>query len=510
MKNLIFLLVILAPYSSYSQVSDNTDNNDTGNFRKYEIDKLEDEVTHSSLPRVMFDFSKPESITLPKRLKKGSFYQVDISGINLNNYMVIVNSQDTVYGSPLNFPTFGTVDLSSLSELVGKLNTTKISTVVDQKLTVPDSVSTVVEKINIINSVLAEFYEAIDADIAEAKVKLNLKKEIEATIARVTLLSIDKLALLFAVKSEIDAHRRSYMVNRVLSKVGKLSTDVTIGIESDIVLYDEIRIRLKKNQLDVAMNLKNLIEFIGREDVRKTLADAKNLKLKKDLTNGQKALQNLLKKMDDLALLISVENVEKQLVSVVYLYKENRYTSLPIQYNGEQAVLDIKFIPKDSASILQPYTLPTLVFPKRNSYWSVGPSVYYARFLEQRVGLETNKVDTTLSYSLLGEKPLRGEIGAALLLRGGCQFGGGPVGAHVAAGTGLSLGSEIRPRMLFGGGFTLGERHSLAIDFGGIAGYINVLSESADFNKEYFEVPEVLVSKLAFEYFYSVGYTYRF
>ena len=105
---------------------------------------------------------------------------------------------------------------------------------------------------------------------------------------------------------------------------------------------------------------------------------------------------------------------------------------------------------------------------------------------------------------------MNSEIGAALLLRGGIKVADYGLGVHASVGTGLSLGDEVQPRMLFGAGVTYGQVHSLSVDLGGIAGYVKRISDGADFQNEYVEKPSLLVNALRLEYFVSVGYAFRF
>jgi hypothetical protein len=64
---------------------------------------------------IKFSFSNPLAIKYPKKIKSGDFYKVVVEGINLNNYIVQLQNSDTVYSAKaLDFPVFGSVDISDL------------------------------------------------------------------------------------------------------------------------------------------------------------------------------------------------------------------------------------------------------------------------------------------------------------------------------------------------------------------------------------------------------------
>lgn len=190
------------------------------------------------------------------------------------------------------------------------------------------------------------------------------------------------------------------------------------------------------------------------------------------------------------------------------LNPNDEFISLPIQLTGEEAKMELTFIPKDQKSGLQTYRMPPFKFPKRRMYWSVSSTLYYSGMKTERVGLESVSKNDTAFVSLYKEEPLKGEIGTALLLRGGWYLGKG-FGAHISAGTAVSLGEKVKPRGVVGAGLSFGDKHSLTLDGGLSVGYTQVLSKAADFNKYYEGKPEVVIDQLKWSYFIGVGYAFR-
>ena len=122
MKNILLLLTsYLIVQIAYSQDKESQDIKKGENCEipksTRDLDNVEEE-TINCFPKVSFDFRYRNSITIPKKLKPGDFYQVVVSNINLNDYKVVVEGTDTIFSSPLSFPTFGSIDLSSLQNII--------------------------------------------------------------------------------------------------------------------------------------------------------------------------------------------------------------------------------------------------------------------------------------------------------------------------------------------------------------------------------------------------------
>lgn len=536
MKALLCTFFILVPLMAFSQENTNKKATDPvseiENLKKRvsELERIKSKVriagkeeTYHSFPKIKFDFKKPDSITIPRKIKEGEFYQIQVTGINLNQYVLVMENSDTVYSTPLSFPVFGTLDLSSLSNLVsslavstgisGDLQLTKALSMINKSF--PQEKSIRKDSLEKADEDIARLFEEYIRDMAQQKKKEDLRGLITSRVKKEATQASVYLAKLKNANEAIDDKKYSYMAYRVLRQTDDTSDNYKPLIKDDLKVYADLRSLLKELKDDIDADAKSIKDFTETDSIKVFLADTKNVDLKDNLAKAEKVLTEAAGKTAKALDMISSDNIEKQLRSVVNLYTDNSYTSLPIQYNGEQAMAKIKFIPKDSASALQSFYLPAIKFPHQRFYWSVGPSIYYANLMSERVGTQTIQVnDSTQRYQILKESPLEGEMGAALLLRGGAKLWKPSMwlpslGLHFTAGTGLSLGEEVRPRMLLGGGITLGQKHSLAIDAGWIGGYVQVVSASADYNQLYIEKPAVLVNDFKSKLFWSVGYAFR-
>lgn len=104
--------------------------------------------------------------------------------------------------------------------------------------------------------------------------------------------------------------------------------------------------------------------------------------------------------------------------------KENnadwKYTSLPIQMNGERTKLDIKIIPQK-----EEYGLPSyhtqIQFPRRKSFYvGVGMSFYGALFRSEGCSVEGIQIDSvTANYRIKDEGYKKGEVGVTTLIHFG-------------------------------------------------------------------------------------------
>lgn len=524
MRNLFYLLLFLLPVSALSQ-ADTDEQPKSLETRIKKLEKIKNKIKISGveqtflfIPKVKFNFSKPDKITIPRKIKEGDFFQIEVTDLNLNRYIVQLETDDTIYSQPLSFPTFGTLDLSSLSSLVAKLPQISLTKSADQPIlnkALSDlfkfnfqSDSPLNKNFLDINALVIDGSKLIDLEMAEAKKVKDTRKLIEAMIKKTTV-NIEKyLKELKIANDAIEEKKYTYMAYRIQRKTNDIPNIDSPDIKKDLQDFDEYRSTLKGLKETISLDIKNLETFIDTDAVKVLLAQTVNIDLKEKVEKVQKALSTSSTQTAKAISIISTDNIEKQLIAVLNLYKENTYTSLPIQFHGEQAKVSIKFIPKDSSSNLQTYILPEIRFPQRKWYWSIGPSMYYSPKMEnERVGIES---DSSTQFKLLEESPLEGELGTAILLRGGTKIMNSMIGIHVAAGTGLSLAEEIRPRMLLGGGITIGQKHSLAIDFGAVGGYTNAISSSADYNTPYIEKPDVLINTFQFKFFWSVGYAFRF
>jgi hypothetical protein len=441
---------------------------------------------------VKFSFSNPLAIKYPKQIKSGDFYKVVVEGINLNNYIVQLQNSDTVYSAKaLDFPVFGSVDISDLD--FSSFDITTFYKKVEESA----------------NKNKATEIRNYNSDISRINQQITASKD-----------TLDNFKNeLTKINKEIDKLYFDFAKVRILAKAQPMiESDVKLSIDDKLKAFIKLKDELGKLEVKFGKNLKGFNDFFVDPDVTIIIEKPENLGLKQQKEEVTSSYADKKKNLNELQSSVSTANVEKAIVSVYQLYQTTTYTSLPIQFNGEEAELRMKFIPKDSASNLQSYTLSPIKFGRSPWYWAVGPSLYYSKLQEERVGLETIQVnDSIQNFKALPESALKGELGVAALFHFGRKLNlpkGVDMGIHFSVGTGVSLSDEIRPRLLYGGGFSVGERHHLTVDLGWATGYVNRVStritgDPNGYDTIYPVKPDVLVTSLETKFFIGVGYMFR-
>lgn len=470
------------------------------------------EKLYTNFPRVIFDFDKRDAILIPSKIKEGEFYQVEIRNINLNRYQVIIEATDTIFSRAMDFPVFGTLDLTQLAGFVAALSTPNaVTKMVDAQLKsykkgLPFD-QTILKNFSHIDS---SFQKLIEEARTEKMNAPTLEEQIDAQVTEIKAASAKYLTDLELIKTLIDNHNFKYMVLRN-SRFSLANPPINqIDIVDDLRSFQQIREELTKQKENLAKDVERLTKFVESVPVKTFVAKVGNIAYERKLESAQKALTEASTQMENATAFVTTEKIDAQIKSVLYLYQHNTYKSLPIQFNGEEAILKIKFIPKDSTSGLQHEVLSKIKFPPRQWYWTVGASLYYSKLVNERLGSETVQInDTTSRFRATKEADLSNELGVAVLLRAGYRFPKTCFGIHVAAGSGVSLGDEVQPRALLGGGITIGQKHSLAMDGGFIAGYVKRASDNVNFEKDYIEKPSLIVNGFDTSFFLSVGYAYR-
>jgi hypothetical protein len=468
------------------------------------------DTEHKNLPLVKFNFKNPNKIKIPSEIKEGDFYRILIKDINLNRYFISLKASDTVYSKPIEFPTFGSIDLSGLTNLASSITSTVVALVPEAT----DSIVELEKAKSYDNSFLAnkarifnDIYQIQDLAIKKQETEAD---KIKKQIAINDLRSLEFSGILKTIKLAIDDKAFEYMEIRVLRKTPENDPSKSINFKNDFKFFESLRSNLVtlKNEIDLAK--KSSVNFFENTPKIKTfLADPKNIELKDKFTKSENQISLALKKANTIKDIVSSEKIEQMMVSIMNLYQKNEYKSLPIQFNGEEATVELFFIPKDSSSQLQKYSLMPIRFPRKNTYWSVGSSMYYSNLKSDRVGYKTIRVNDSVSYGKLSmEQATTGELGTALLLRGGRKFNG-KWGYHLTVGTGVSISENVLPRALVGGGLSFGKKHNFTLDLGLIFGNVKEVSKSTDFSLEYTERPEVLINQLKTSYFVGIGYSYN-
>ncbi len=444
--------------------------------------------------KIKFDFLNPESIRIPKDLKEGDFYRIEVTSLNLNKYAVNLDIENKVLETALELPVPGNIQLGNVVDWVSS----KLASLPAVQTESEPMDTSIEDSKNKSGTGVISINDIIEIDILQ---------EIKDDISSVQENNVLFLEALYSDLNAINYQGYNLVKYRLL-KLSNPQNAVHLKIEDELKAYDQIN-----------TNLKLLVSFVQKaintnnEETNKyaEILDKKgNETLKNNWVKGGKLLSETLKKITKTQSLINAKNIEKSLLSVLYLDTTNTYLSLPIQFNKDQATVNMSFIPKDTNSGLQTYYLPEIELPKRSIYFGVGTSLYYSPLSDERISTETIQLNDTVSrYTVSRDRDLKGEIGVAAMLYVGHKFADLPIGIHGALGTGVSTSKDVKVRLLSSVGLSLGHKNSFTINVGCIGGNVDRISKNIEFDKEYVEVPNTLVKDLKLKVFYSLGYLFK-
>lgn len=423
-------------------------------------------------------------------INEGDFFIIRITNINLNLYKVSITTKDTVLSKPQVLPTFGNIDLDALSKAFAGLS--PINTSVSQ---ISQPVQTLdgkglAQRIEFAPSNDNEklILDSMDKNLAYLKTANQNLNDIVLTIdelkLRVYKLRLNSL-MLNNPTTEFDFTTALNDVERIRTNILTLKS----SIEDNKLKYEKI----SKEHQPIILSKPVLVT---------------NDKKIKDLYS------QIIAANSELFSSISADKTLELLLSIVLIQNNssNIYTSLPIQFLGEQTKVKITITPREDKFNLQSYSTQITYPDKIQRYSVVGLSFYQSWLRDSTYSvINTLTSDTTSSYSFVAEDGINTEVGIAALLHYGGKFNNSDLGAHFAIGVGVPISNKFKPRLLMGGGLSYGGKHMVTIDGGLIIGYVDRLSSAINLTQSYTEIPEnISVSKLAYKNFFSIGYIYQF
>lgn len=445
---------------------------------------------------IEIDFSTKENpIINVNNICVGDYYQVKIKNINLNLFKVSLTSVDTILSKPQQTPTFGNFDIDALSKVIAGIS--------------PQSTS--------VSPIQKDMWQGFK----EVYNTLKLKSEFSASIITTNIGIIDRME---QEKKSISATKLSF--EQMAFRIDNLKLEVYK------VRLNSFRIETQSSTYNFTQALTEIENIRGDISELKTKILGKNTSYEEfstnnktaitgnpDLTTNDKAIKEsydkLISALSDAFASISAEKTNELLSTIVFIEnnKSNTYTSLPLKFMGEQTKVRISIVPKDEKYNLQSY-YTQIVFPQElKNYIVVGASFYVSNLYDNVYStIKTQISDSTSAFRFKEENVGKAELGIAALLRYGKKLNDrNNFGGHFTIGAGMSISNKVKPRVLFGGGISLGEKHMLSVDLGGNVGYVDRLSDAIDLTTTYSERPEnITVSKLGFGVFLSLGYIYQF
>jgi hypothetical protein len=294
-----------------------------------------------------------------------------------------------------------------------------------------------------------------------------------------------------------------------------MQTDLTSGEKFDysdaLMKIDNIRESILKLQKEIN-NSSDSYKKYYKEKEKIISADDSLKKADKLIKDAYDKLNTTLTETFNS---INADKTNELLTAIVFYdnNKEAIYTSLPIQFKGEQAKLDITILPRKDEYLLQSFRTKLLFPLGTKQYFAVAVSFYWATSLNDDsysiVGTPTSSTSTV--YKIVKENIPNSEIGMASLIHFGWKLNDEKTfGLHFSFGPGVSISKNIKPRLLIGGGLTYGNKQMLALNLGMALGYVDRLSDTIDSNQNYSQKPDnISVSKLQTGFFISVAYLFN-
>lgn len=453
-----------------------------------------------------FDFEKKKFADPSKfdNLKRGDFYKLKITNINMNLYKISVDKSDSVIKSDLKTPDFGMFNIDALVKLAAGLSPFGgIAAAFDNEI------SRTLKSRNDYMQAIELPEDLVSTPANPIADQMNKEKEqIQDFSARLT-----------TIKAEIDAINFDVAKYLLASKIELKSSANTTALGNGSFNFSNALLRIEKVRSDIkalqteASRKKNDYDKFYEANKKKIDADKD---YKENDGKIKDAYAAVIKSCEEALVSTNAEKAN-QLLSLIVLQDNNasfEYNSIPMQFNGDAGSLKITISPRSDDFKLQTYKTE-LKFPKPLlTYVGIGMSFYLSGLYDNAYSIKTLKIDSLTTHALVEENVTKNEIGTAFILRYGRKFDENtPVGVHVSFGPALSISNKVKARVVLGGGISFGKKHMIVIDGGFIGGYVDRLSKAYNnyATEFYSEKPEqTTVSVLKASGFASIGYMYRF
>lgn len=454
------------------------------------------------------------SLEVLEELKQGDFYQISVENINQNIYRVFVTKADSFYSPALTIPTFASMGLGSLSDLLAQLKDAggAISLFPMENSTISDPNKISSEKNKKLKgnsnsrSAKIKVDKELTEDILERQIisRINLFEKVlnnsfgELQDSKKAIGQFNDLSVLFyfqyflldnPVKGRVNLSNRSYTLSELIQKFQEIKSS----------LYN-IEKKMQDSFNYYKINTNKWYAYIQKNP---------NFKSKDSLLRlTVREIQSVVSTTYDS---MSTKKLSQFLSSIIELENNvsNSYTSMPLQFQSERNELNFSIIPIDTnkyPSYRTTYKLPL----SAKHFLAVSSGFYWSSLQDENYSILPAKSGSDTTYSLIKEDAsARGEMGMKATL---------VVGERICKhwyfqgeiGPGVSINKTPKPRLLLGGGFGYGyNRHKILFNCGMILGFTNKISTAFKEKVGYINKPtDYLVSKFTSGYYISVGYGY--
>jgi hypothetical protein len=436
----------------------------------------------------------------PLKLKNGDIYTIEIKSINQNLYKIEVDSKDTSFSKPLDFSVYSSFIPSSFESIAKTINSFTFSNLTNNKA---DSALFFKEDYTIQICLADSVYEkmALIDRITAIKTTLNSNSSYLSDKEK-------ELTKLFGTFNDSIENWTNNLRKALIIDYTPNFDPLTIDrIERLFTLTNKTASDLKE---EIKITIKCFNNFSEKQ--AKLITDQREDSKQQKIKSEYSKIIQVLDSLDELSSDKAKMAFRNKFYDVMNNSKKD-YTTMPMQFDEEQTLVKIRITPHDTASRLPSYFTTYKIKEKVKMYAGIGPGIYFTDLRDDNYSIQGKTItDTTNNYRLIQETTSKNEIGISLLVKAGIKpFKSDIIGFHANIGAGMSLSSTVRPRAMYGLGVSVGRKHNLTLDFGGISGNVNVLSNAFQTGTDYSEKPEsVVISKLQTKFYMSIGYLYTF
>lgn len=456
-------------------------------------------ICNAQLKKITIDFkNKTIDKTNLKKLKKldnGTFYQIIVTNINQNVYKVVIEKTDTTFGPPLSVPTFASIGMGSLSELLANLKTADQGTAIVTKTEEKDSNNLTTPKMRIERKKTEPLSPQQQIIFTMDSVSLALRiygDSLTSFLQQVNTLNDNTTRLLLSY-ALVDQSGTLSTALKKESSFSKLITD--FQTHKSVLGSYEFEV---KRQFNSYVNQTNSQFNLIQKD--RTLKSRDSL-----IKVTYREVSTVIAQLMDSSL--STQNFTKMLASFIALENNSHdtFTSMPIQFESNKTTLDLWIVPIDTLSRLPLYKTRYQLPVHPIVVWAVSTGFYWSTLSDH--AYTTTQPTTDSTYQLIKEKS-SSEIGLKATIMLGFrirhnfywQFEAGPA---------VPLYKSPKPRLTIGTGFCYGHRHKITGNIGGIIGQVDRLSAAYSEGTNYKPKPtDYLTSTLNYGKYVSIGYAY--
>jgi hypothetical protein len=484
MKKLLIITFLLGTFNVFGQENAKTEANPSEEGSQVAKPKCKKRCCQTAKTNVIsidFKGKTVPNINGIQDIKKGDFYKVKVIGLNSSLYKVTIGTKDSSITKGLSMPGFSALGISDISALVSMIGGGAVSAT--KSVGSLDGMKSLMFADGGANQVNKDSLKEISDDA------VSIANLLKANAVKVDKFYFDtQLALACALEATKSADctpplKPSEMIASI-TKARKEQTRIAIKL-------GELNVRL--GNLSLHSSLKTQIDELA--------GNLKNLGKAKEKVDGALVSEKISPVISSVVLIPNAEN------------GGNGFESLPQQFNGDYATINVKIEPRKAEYPLHSYST-SITFPNQRCWFGgVGTSFYMAGLNDEDYSVrETVQADSSSNFNLEKEDGLALEVGMAALLHFGWKLDPERrIGLNFVMGPGISLTEKVRPRLLLGAGIAIGKKHMFVLDGGVIMGSVNQLSTVYDSSTTYISKPEqVLVGTLKASGFGSVGYLFAF